>query len=93
MSNNTILKALERMGYKGRMTGHGFRGIASTVLHELGHRHDVIELQLAHLERNSVSAAYNHATYLKERRELMQAWADHLDRLRRGATLVQLKAG
>lgn len=93
MSNNTILKALERMGYKGRMTGHGFRGIASTVLHELGHRHDVIELQLAHLERNSVSAAYNHATYLKERRELMQAWADHLDRLRRGATLLQLKAG
>lgn len=93
MSNNTILKALERMGYKGRMTGHGFRGIASTVLHELGHRHDVIELQLAHLERNSVSAAYNHATYLKERRELMQAWADHLDRLRRGATLIQLKAG
>jgi len=93
MSNNTILKALERMGYKGRMTGHGFRGIASTVLHELGHRHDVIELQLAHLERNSVSAAYNHATYLKERRELMQAWADHLDRLRRGATLLKLKAG
>ncbi len=93
MSNNTILKALERMGYKGRMTGHGFRGIASTVLHEIGHRHDVIELQLAHIERNSVSAAYNHATYLKERRELMQAWADHLDRLRRGAMLHKLKAG
>jgi integrase len=93
MSNNTILKALERMGYKGRMTGHGFRGIASTILHELGHRHDVIELQLAHQERDAVSAAYNHATYLKERRALMQAWADHLDELRRGAKVVQLRAG
>ncbi len=48
MSNNTILKALERMGYKGRMTGHGFRGLASTVLHEQGCNHDHIELQLAH---------------------------------------------
>lgn len=93
MSNNTILKALERMGYKGRMTGHGFRGIASTLLHEQGHRHDVIELQLAHQERNSVSAAYNHATYLKERRVLMQAWADHLDELRRGAKIIQFPVG
>lgn len=93
MSNNTILKALERMGYKGRMTGHGFRGVASTLLHELGHRHDVIELQLAHQERNAVSAAYNHATYLKERRVLMQAWADHLDALRRGARVVELRCG
>lgn len=93
MSNNTILKALERMGFKGRMTGHGFRGVASTLLHELGHRHDVIELQLAHQERNAVSAAYNHATYLKERRVLMQAWADHLDELRRGAKVLQLRRG
>ena len=85
ISNNTILKALERMGYKGRMTGHGFRGIASTMLHELSFRHDVIELQLAHQERNAISAAYNHATYLPERRAMMQAWADHLAALRRGA--------
>ena len=92
MSNNTILKALERMGYKHRMTGHGFRGIASTMLHELGFRHDVIELQLAHQERNAVSAAYNHATYLKERRQLMQAWADQLAALRQGAKVVPLKA-
>lgn len=91
MSNNTILMALDRMGYKGRMTGHGFRGIASTMLHELGYRHDVIELQLAHQERNSVSAAYNHATYLKERRALMQAWADHLDRLRRAAKVAPMQ--
>jgi integrase len=65
MSNNTILGALARMGYKGRMTGHGFRGIASTLLHEMGFDHAHIELQLAHQERDAVSAAYNHATYLR----------------------------
>ena len=92
MSNNTILKALERMGYKHRMTGHGFRGIASTMLHELSFRHDVIEIQLAHQERNAVSAAYNHATYLPERRAMMQAWADHLAALRLGAKVLPLKA-
>ena len=62
MSNNTILKALERMGYKGRMTGHGFRGLASTILHERGFNHEHIELQLAHAPRNAVSAAYNHGS-------------------------------
>ena len=82
MSNNAILFALYRMGYKGEMTGHGFRGIASTVLHELGQDHAVIELQLAHQERDRVSAAYNHATYLPQRTALMQLWADHLDALR-----------
>jgi integrase len=78
MSNNTILKALERMGYKGRMTGHGFRGLASTILHEQGFDHAYIELQLAHQERNAVSAAYNHATYLKQRAKIMQWWSDYL---------------
>ena len=57
MPNMTILKALERMGYKGRMTGHGFRGLASTILHEQGYNHDHIELQLAQAPRNEVSAA------------------------------------
>ncbi|HQX59468.1 MAG: tyrosine-type recombinase/integrase [Rhodoferax sp.] len=79
MSNNTILKALQRMGYKGRMTGHGFRGVASTLLHEMGFDHAHIELQLAHQERNEVSAAYNHATYLKQRAKMMQHWSDYLD--------------
>ena len=79
MSNNTILGALDRMGYKGRMTGHGFRGVASTLLHEMGFDHAHIELQLAHQERNEVSAAYNHATYLKQRAKMMQHWADYLD--------------
>ncbi len=78
MSNNTILKALDRMGYKHRMTGHGFRGIASTVLHEMGFDHAHIEIQLAHQERNSVSASYNHATYLTPRSTMMQSWSDYL---------------
>jgi integrase len=82
MSNNTILFALYRMGYHSRMTGHGFRGVASTILHEMGFRHDLIELQLAHQERDEVSAAYNFATYIPQRTEMMQAWADTLDRLR-----------
>lgn len=79
MSKNTILKALERMGYKGRMTGHGFRGIASTLLREQGFDHSHIELQLAHQERNAVSASCNHALYLAQRAKMMQAWSDYLD--------------
>lgn len=90
MSNNTILAALKRMGYAGRMTGHGFRGVASTILHEQGYPHHVIELQLAHQERDQVSAAYNYATYLGERRAMMTEWAAHLDKLRRGAAVVHL---
>lgn len=82
ISNNTILAALKRMGYGGAMTGHGFRGLASTILHERGCAHHVIEAQLAHAERNTVAAAYNHALYLKERRELMQFWADEVDSIR-----------
>ncbi len=91
MSNNTILKALEVMGYKGRMTGHGFRGLASTALHEQGFDHQHIELQLAHQERNAVSAAYNHALYLKQRSSMMQQWADYLDELKAGAKIVPFK--
>jgi integrase len=83
MSNNTILMALGRMGYKGRMTGHGFRGVASTVLHEHGFDHAHIELQLAHTERNQVSAAYNHALYLPQRQKMMQWWGDYLDAQRK----------
>jgi hypothetical protein len=79
MSNNTILGALDRMGYAGRMTGHGFRGIASTLLHEQGWPHEHIELQLAHQERNQVSASYNHAMYLQPRAQMMQAWSNYLD--------------
>ena len=79
MSNNTILFALYRLGYKGRMTGHGFRGLASTILHENEFADEHIELQLAHQRRNKVAAAYNHAKYLTQRAEMMQWWADFLD--------------
>jgi integrase len=92
MSNNTILKALEVMGYKGRMTGHGFRGLASTALHEQGFDHQHIELQLAHQERNAVSAAYNHALYLKQRASMMQHWADYLDELKAGAKVISISS-
>jgi len=88
MSNNTILKALERMGFKGRMTGHGFRGVASTILHEKGFDHAHIELQQAHQERNAVSAAYNHATYLKQRAKMMQWWSDFLDQKLQGNVIT-----
>lgn len=91
MSNNTILKGLERMGYKGRMTGHGFRGLASTVLHEQGYNHEHIELQLAHAPRNAVSAAYNHALYLEPRAKLMQGWADYLEQMQRGGKLLPFR--
>ena len=90
MSNNTILQALKRMGYQGKMTGHGFRGIASTALHEQGYMHEHIELQLAHAPRNAVSAAYNHALYLQPRTVMMQDWADYLDELKAGAKVIPI---
>ncbi len=93
ISNNTLLKALERMGFKGRMTGHGFRGLASTVLHENGFDHAHIEVQLAHQERNRISASYNHALYLKQRTVLMQWWADYLDQaIGRNVVLLKRRA-
>ena len=91
MSNNTILAALERMGYKGKMTGHGFRGLASTILHERGYGHEYIELQLAHAPRNAVSAAYNHALYLEPRAKMMQDWADFLEQTQRGARVLPFR--
>jgi len=82
MSENTLLKVLERMGYRGRMTGHGFRHIASTKLNEMGFRSDLIEKQLAHGDKDHVRATYNKAQYLPERAEMMQSWADFIDGLR-----------
>ena len=79
MSNNTLLYALYRLGYRGRMTGHGFRGLASTILNENDFDDEHVDLQLAHMKRNKVSAAYNHAKYLKQRTVMMQWWADYLD--------------
>jgi integrase len=92
ISENTVNAALRRLGYtKDEMTGHGFRSMASTLLHELGHPDAVIERQLAHAERNKVAAAYNHAEFLPERRAMMQQWADYLDALKTGASVIPLR--
>lgn len=88
MSDNTMRKAIFKMGYDGNTSGkskavpHGFRATASSILNEQGFNPDAIERQLAHMERNSVRAAYtHHARYLDERAEMMQWWADYLDAL------------
>lgn len=92
MTATTLNRALERMGYGGRFSAHGFRSTASTILNELGYRAEVIERQLAHKERNKVRASYNQAEYLDERRQLMQQWADYLDSMTSGASVTPLNA-
>lgn len=80
MSNSTILRVIDRIGYKGKMTGHGFRSVASTTLNESGlFDFDAIERQLSHEDRDDVRAAYNRAKYMDERRKIMQWWADKID--------------
>lgn len=91
LSENTFNSALARMGYKGIATAHGFRALFSTVANEHGWRADVIERQLAHEERDDVRGAYNRAQYLTERTQLVQWWADHLDKLRKGADVIPFK--
>lgn len=82
MSSNALLCVIRTMGYNGKMTGHGFRGLASTTLHEQGYMHDAIEIQLAHRVGNAVSQAYNHAQHLDYRIKMMQEWSDFIDSLR-----------
>jgi len=83
ISSNALLCAIRTMGYNGKMTGHGFRGLASTTLHEQGYMHDAIEVQLAHKVGNAVSQAYNHAQHLDYRIKMMQEWSDFVDILRK----------
>ena len=95
MSENTVLYALWSMGYKGRMTGHGFRAIAGTMLREeLGFRHEVVERQLAHEQEDSSARPYDRADYLADRRKMMQVYADLLERIegeQPGGKVVQMK--
>jgi integrase len=80
MSNNAFLKAIERMGYKGDMSGHGFRALAmSTIKEKLGYRHEVVDRQLAHVQKDKIARAYDRADFIDERRVMMQAWADYID--------------
>lgn len=89
LSENTLNAALRALGYSGeQMTAHGFRSMASTLLHELGWPPEVIELQLAHAQRSQVAAAYNRSARLEERRRMMQAWADYLQALADGSANV-----
>ena len=92
MSDNTIRTALQTLGYDSDViTAHGFRTTASTLLNEQGWSPDAIERQLAHTSRNKVRAAYNRAQYLEERKKMMQAWADYLDSLKSGATVIPIR--
>lgn len=92
MSENTINAALRAMGFpQDEVTGHGFRATARTMLHErLGFDPHVIEAQLAHSVRDSLGRAYNRTEFVEQRRKMLQAWADHLDKLRRGAPVVPI---
>ena len=92
MSDNAILAAMRRMGIeKDEMTGHGFRAMARTILDEvLGFRPDFIEHQLAHAVRDPNGRAYNRTAHLKERKKMMQEWADYLDKLKQGAEIISI---
>ena len=93
MSDNTINAALRGLGYvRDQMTGHGFRHMASTILHERGYRSEWIERQLAHGDRNSIRARYNFAEHLPDRRRMLQEWADYLDGLAKGAVVVPIRS-
>lgn len=82
ISNNTLLGAIKRLGYKGRMTGHGFRALAmSGIKQELGYRHEVVDRQLAHQPKSKIDKAYDRAQFLDERKVMMQDWADYIDGL------------
>jgi integrase len=91
ISRESIGKAIRRMGYQGQHTAHGFRTTASTLLHEQCYNSDMIERQLSHAERNRIKSAYNRAQHLPERRLMLQAWADYLDGLKRGADVILFK--
>lgn len=84
ISENTLNKAVQLMGYEGRLTGHGIRGTISTALNEIGYPKIWVDAQLSHSDPNKVSSAYNHAKYVEPRRRMMQDWADRLDLLEQG---------
>lgn len=90
-SENTVNKALHQIGYEGRQTGHGFRHLLSTELNSRGYNRDWIERQLAHGDQDEIRDTYNHAHYLEQRRQMMQAWADSIDALCAGVNVVNIK--
>lgn len=95
MSDNAILSAMRSVGIdKDKMSGHGFRAMARTILDEvLGVRPDFIEHQLAHAVRDPNGRAYNRTAHLPERKKMMQDWADYLDQLKAGAEVIPIRCG
>ncbi len=81
MTNTTLNRVIERIGYGGKFSAHGFRGTASTILNEKGYPSDYIEKQLAHAPKDQVRASYNHAQHLSQRKAMLQDWADFIDDL------------
>ena len=81
ISKESVNQVIELLGYKGRLTGHGFRHTMSTILHEEGFNTAWIETQLAHVDKNAIRGTYNHALYLEGRREMMQWYADYIDNI------------
>ncbi len=81
ISKESVNQVIELLGYKGRLTGHGFRHTMSTILHEEGFNTAWIETQLAHIDKNAIRGTYNHAQYMDGRREMMQWYADYMDEL------------
>jgi integrase len=93
MSEASINQVFKRIGYTGRVTGHGFRHTMSTILHEQGYNTAWIETQLAHVDKNSIRGTYNHAQYLEGRREMLQWYADYMDSLEQNGNLVHGRFG
>ena len=91
ISNGTVLMGLRRMGYQNKMTGHGFRTLASTILNEKGYHKDHIERQLAHEDDDKIRSAYNRAEYLLERKKMMQEYADHLNAVAKQKKIIEGK--
>lgn len=92
ISENTALKIIESIGYGGRMTGHGLRSLARTVLGDMGHRWEVLEAMLSHAIANQTAAAYVRTSYFEERKSIMQQWADYLDKAEAGAEIIRMRA-
>ncbi|BBT72356.1 tyrosine-type recombinase/integrase [Enterobacter roggenkampii] len=93
MSEASINQVFKRIGYAGRVTGHGFRHTMSTILHEQGYNTAWIETQLAHVDKNSIRGTYNHAQYLDGRREMLQWYADYMDALEHRENVVHGRFG
>jgi len=91
LSDGAVNGLLKRMGYRGKQTTHGFRHLISTALNEQGYQADWVERQLAHGDPDKIRGMYNKAQYLEKRREMMQAWADYLDKVRTGGEVVALR--